>query len=301
MRRSDTTDQLRLQVIAGSHVVLLGIHLPEALCTNLLGFAIHRTDHDEQEANWLRGKKTFLATDPGFLPGATYSTREHPIQGFTWSDFAAKPNRRYTYRVVALTGTPAALVPDREVSVEVTTETGTGDVHDVFFNRGAAASQEYAEPLRHAAQREQPGRPALGLAVARGDGGGGGVPGPRHRRHLGRPRRRLRVPPPAIRRAPQGGQRPRRARASALRRLRQSARRTRRGLPPRSEPRHRGRRRHHRRCASIGSPAPTCRIRRSPITSSSCSRTTARPRRCSPAPPTSRSAASSARPTSSTS
>lgn len=144
MRRTATTDQLRLQVIAGSHVVLLGIHLPEALCANLLGFAIHRTDHDEQEANWLRGKKTFLATDPGLPPGATYSTRKHPIQGFTWSDFAAEPNRRYTYRVVALTGAPDALVSDREVSVEVTTEAGTGDVHDVFFNRGAAASQEYA-------------------------------------------------------------------------------------------------------------------------------------------------------------
>ena len=144
MRRNATTDQLRLQVIAGSHVVLLGIHLPEALCANLLGFAIHRTDHDEEEAGWLRGKKTFALTDPGFLPGANYSTREHPIQGFTWSDFAAKPNHRYTYRVVALTGAPDALVPDREVSVEATTETGTGDVHDVFFNRGAAASQEFA-------------------------------------------------------------------------------------------------------------------------------------------------------------
>ena len=77
MRRTATTDQLRLHVIAGSHVVLLGIHLPEALCANLLGFAIHRTDHDEEEAGWLRGKKTFALTDPGFLPGATYSTRQH--------------------------------------------------------------------------------------------------------------------------------------------------------------------------------------------------------------------------------
>ncbi|MGE0361170.1 MAG: phospholipase D-like domain-containing protein [Vicinamibacterales bacterium] len=144
MRRSVTSDQLTVRAIAGSHVVLLGIHLPQALCANLLGFAVHRTDHEEEEAYWLRGKKTFLLTDPGFPPGATYSTRQHPIQGFTWSDFTAKPNQRYTYRVVALTGAPDALVADREAAVEVTTESELGQTHHVFFNRGASASQEYA-------------------------------------------------------------------------------------------------------------------------------------------------------------
>ena len=71
MRQRLVTNQLTLQAIAGSHVVMLGFSLPQALCTGLLGFAVHRTDHDEQEANWLRGKKTFLATDPGLLPGAS--------------------------------------------------------------------------------------------------------------------------------------------------------------------------------------------------------------------------------------
>ena len=144
MRRTDTSNQLTVRAIAGSHVVLLGIDLPQAECTGLLGFALHRTDHVEEEAYWLRGKKTFASTDPGFPSGATYSTRDHPIQGFTWSDFTAKPNRRYTYRIVALTGAPAALIPSREVSVEVTTEAEVGQIHNVFFNRGASASQEYA-------------------------------------------------------------------------------------------------------------------------------------------------------------
>jgi phosphatidylserine/phosphatidylglycerophosphate/cardiolipin synthase-like enzyme len=144
MRHSVTSGQLTVRAIAGSHVVLLGIHLPQAACTGLLGFAIHRTDHAEEEAYWLRGKKTFAATDPGFPAGASYSTRQHPVQGFTWSDFTAKPNHRYTYRVLALTGAPDSLTPAHDVAVEVTTEPEVGAEHHVFFNRGAAASQEYA-------------------------------------------------------------------------------------------------------------------------------------------------------------
>ena len=159
MRRRLVTDQLTLQAIAGSHVVMLGFSLPQALCTGLLGFAVHRTDHDEDEAYWLRGKKTFLATDPGLLPGASYSTRDHPVQGFTWSDFSAKPNHRYTYRVVALTGTPQNLQADRECAVEVTTEPETGQVHSVFFNRGAAASQEYAHRFGTVPNEDNPNDP----------------------------------------------------------------------------------------------------------------------------------------------
>ena len=144
MRARRTKDGLTLRAIAGSHVVLLGINMPRADCDGHLGFAIHRTDHAGEEAAWLRGSKTFEATDPGFAPGSTYSTREHPVQGFTWSDYSAKPGRRYTYRVVALTGSPQDLQPFREVAVGVTTESEAGGDNDVFFNRGAAASQEYA-------------------------------------------------------------------------------------------------------------------------------------------------------------
>ena len=144
MRKTVTTQGLTLQAIAGSHVVLLGFNLPQTDCTGLAGFAVHRTDHAAEVADWLEGLKTFEATDPGFLPGSKYPTREHPVQGFTWSDFTASPGRRYTYRVVALKGTPAALQPFRETEVEVTTEAEEGAAHDVFFNRGAAASQEYA-------------------------------------------------------------------------------------------------------------------------------------------------------------
>jgi phosphatidylserine/phosphatidylglycerophosphate/cardiolipin synthase-like enzyme len=142
LRRS--SHGLTVQAIAGSHVVLLGMNIAKQNCDGLLGFAIHRTDHTEEEAYWLRGMKTFAETDPGFPPGSSYPTNEQPIQGFTWSDFSAKPGHRYTYRVQALRGSPASLKKYREVKISVTTESEEGGDHDVFFNRGAAASQEYA-------------------------------------------------------------------------------------------------------------------------------------------------------------
>ena len=149
MRRKRSGDGLSVQAIAGTYVVLLGFDLPEADCQGLMGFAIHRTDHTEEEAYWLTGLKTFKETDPGFPPPAKYSTREHPIQGFTWSDYSAKPGHDYTYRVVALKGTPRDLRSSAETSVRVTTESPESGLHDIYFNRGAAASQEYAHRFRN--------------------------------------------------------------------------------------------------------------------------------------------------------
>lgn len=144
MRARKSSRGLTLQAIAGTHVVLLAMDMKQEACPGHMGFAIHRIDHAEDECNWLRGSKTFSATDPRLAPGSTYSTRDHPIQGFTWSDFTAKPGRRYTYRVEALAGAPDALKPFRSVAVEVSTESEEGGNHDVFFNRGAAASQAFA-------------------------------------------------------------------------------------------------------------------------------------------------------------
>ena len=71
MRARRTKDGLTLRAIAGSHVVLLGMNMAREDCDGHLGFAIHRTDHAGEEATWLRGSKTFEATDPGFPPGST--------------------------------------------------------------------------------------------------------------------------------------------------------------------------------------------------------------------------------------
>lgn len=143
MRFRKTSAGLTVQATCGSYVVMLGMDMPESECAGLLGFAIHRTDPAQQEAIWMEGMKCFEASDPGFPPGARYRTREHPIQGFTWSDFTAKPGRTYTYRVLAMYGTPEALQPKKTVELTVRTEDFSEGAHGVFFNRGAAASQEY--------------------------------------------------------------------------------------------------------------------------------------------------------------
>jgi phosphatidylserine/phosphatidylglycerophosphate/cardiolipin synthase-like enzyme len=144
MRVKVTDRGLTVQGIAGTYVVLLGFDLQQADCEGLMGFAIHRTDRTEDEAYWLEGLKTFAETDPGFPAGSKYSTRQHPIQGFTWSDFSAKPGHDYIYRVLALKGTPRDLQPIAEVSIQIQTESPEGGTHDIYFNRGAAASQEYS-------------------------------------------------------------------------------------------------------------------------------------------------------------
>ena len=143
MRNKKQKGDLTVQAIAGTHVVLLGIDLPETKCPGLLGFALRREDHTEGEKYWLSGYKTFASVEPSPPPGVLYSTRQHPIQGFTWSDFSAKPEHDYTYEVFALRGTPASPTESEKVAVDIGTESEHGRTHHVHFNRGAAASQEY--------------------------------------------------------------------------------------------------------------------------------------------------------------
>ena len=143
MRNKEQKGDLSVQAIAGTHVVLLGMDLPEANCPGLLGFALRREDHTEGEKYWLSGYKTFKSVEPSPPPGILYSTRQHPIQGFTWSDFSAKPEHDYTYEVFALRGTPASPQESEKVAVKIRTESEHGRTHHVHFNRGAAASQEY--------------------------------------------------------------------------------------------------------------------------------------------------------------
>ena len=62
MTATTTRDGLRVHAVAGTHTVLLGFDLDDP--TGCLGFGIHRTDHTEDEAYWLRGLKTFAGVVP---------------------------------------------------------------------------------------------------------------------------------------------------------------------------------------------------------------------------------------------
>ena len=123
---------------------MLGINCRPALASGLLGFAIERHDHMEDERYFLRGFKVFEDVHYDVLPGQSVSSLEHPFQSFLWSDFTAKPGYHYTYRVVAMYGKPKHLEARHEVAVAVQTEPVDSGEHAVHFNRGVAGSQAYA-------------------------------------------------------------------------------------------------------------------------------------------------------------
>lgn len=145
MRSKLANGGLVAQATAGTHVVLLGWDIKDpALENGLLGFAIQRTDHTENETYWLRGMKTFSGTTPPLALGGTASSQEQPFQSFQWGDYSAKPSHSYSYTLTAMYGQPGALVPGVSVTIEIATEAEESGSHSVYFNRGAIASQEYA-------------------------------------------------------------------------------------------------------------------------------------------------------------
>lgn len=149
MRQQAKIPGLSVQAIAGSYVVLLGMNMPKTAVKGVLGFAIERIDHTEDERYWLKGFKTFEETDPSVPTGSLVSSLEHPIQAFLWGDFTAKPNHNYTYRVVAMRGKPKKLEPAETVEISIQTEDEDQGTHAVYFNRGVAGSQAYARKFKN--------------------------------------------------------------------------------------------------------------------------------------------------------
>jgi phosphatidylserine/phosphatidylglycerophosphate/cardiolipin synthase-like enzyme len=138
-----------VHAISGTYVVLLGLDADEAAREGLLGFAIEREDHTEDERYWLKGFKTFEETEPDPCPGSLFSTLEHPIQTFLWGDYTAKPDHEYTYRVRPVRGQPKQLEYGPDVTVRVKTERVDLGEHAIYFNRGAIASQAYARKFQN--------------------------------------------------------------------------------------------------------------------------------------------------------
>jgi hypothetical protein len=151
MRSTNSEHGLTVLAVGGNHVVLLGWDLAKEAIVGggILGFAIRRTRHEDGDKRWLKGLKTFAATLPNPAPGVPVSSYRHPFQTFQWADYSAEPGKTYTYRVVPVSGTPAALVHGPAVEVTVTTERVDLGTHAVFFNRGAVGSQEYARRFQN--------------------------------------------------------------------------------------------------------------------------------------------------------
>ena len=143
MRAFHDEGGLSVRATAGTNTVLLGWDLDDP--AGCLGFGVHRTDHTEDEAYWLRGLKVFRSVVPHPGVGMDFSLRSHPVQGFQWGDYTAKPEHDYTYRVVAWGGTPGALTSLAEVRVDVRTEAEDDGLHGIWFNRGVAGSQAFVK------------------------------------------------------------------------------------------------------------------------------------------------------------
>ncbi|MBA4140520.1 MAG: hypothetical protein H0X70_08455 [Segetibacter sp.] len=162
-----SNNKLKGRAIAGTYVVLLAWDFVKSGSSErkeLLGFAIERTEIKSgapHERYWMKGIKRFKSKDIGLEPGTPVPTSEHPFQSFQWSDYTAKANREYQYRIVPAYGIPKLidLQENDALILNIRTEAEMGDAasaannevrHDLFFNRGVIGSQAYAREFGNA-------------------------------------------------------------------------------------------------------------------------------------------------------
>jgi phosphatidylserine/phosphatidylglycerophosphate/cardiolipin synthase-like enzyme len=146
--------------ISGTHTILIALSCPAVICKGFKGFAFEReiVGAGGRGPKFLRSQKVFKsivpdpknARDPADpnKPRAFY-TDKFPVQSFLWGDYAALPGKTYRFRILPMFGKPGALTtdPKDEIKLEITTEKewSKGETHGVWFNRGAIASQKFAE------------------------------------------------------------------------------------------------------------------------------------------------------------
>src|SRR5688572_15447825 len=132
MRRFKESGSLSVHAISGAYVVLLGIDMKQEAIKGVLGFAIERIDHGRRGRRaWLQALKIFPNVPSRVGP---VSTEQNPIQSFFWGDYTTRYGQEYTYRIVAMRGTPGALQPAETVSVRIGTEKEDEGKHAVYFN-----------------------------------------------------------------------------------------------------------------------------------------------------------------------
>jgi PLD-like domain len=137
---------LKASVFAGTRAILIALDLPEDQAKTLQGFAFKRSTGNG-ESHWLTGMKVFRSLAPKETDGKVirFPTNENPIQSFLWSDYEAHPETDYTFEVSAMYGEPGSLQPRETVVIKVKTEAEDDGKHGIWFNRGAIASQAFAD------------------------------------------------------------------------------------------------------------------------------------------------------------
>lgn len=138
-------DGISVRAIPGSRSVLFGFDASPAARQGLLGFALGKRTGTGGAIAWMRGFKFFEETVPDPQPGDRRSTRQHPIQGFQWGDYGARPGSTTDYVFQPVYGRPAELSYGPELEMRVKTGNDATDTHAVYFNRGAIPSQAFAD------------------------------------------------------------------------------------------------------------------------------------------------------------
>ena len=140
--------------MVGTHSAIIGWTFDDpALRSNLLGFAIRRTDLDPETGevmrlDWLGGFKRFADSDDGRADDVR--SLEAPFQRFRWNDYTLKSTRAYRYEVFPMHGSSTALTRD-EAPLLFELRPSQEDPGDlgVFINRGVTAARAYLARFRN--------------------------------------------------------------------------------------------------------------------------------------------------------
>lgn len=149
MRTRTKENGIEVTVVAGTSAVILSIDMNEDQTEGLLGFAIEREDHNEQEKYFLKGFKYFEETVGDAAKDQLFSTFEHPVQSFFWEDFTVKSGYEYTYNIIPVYGKPKYLVYKDGCKINIKIPDESTSKHSVYFNRGVAGSLAYARKFKN--------------------------------------------------------------------------------------------------------------------------------------------------------
>jgi phosphatidylserine/phosphatidylglycerophosphate/cardiolipin synthase-like enzyme len=151
-----TDGKLRVVAIAGTRAILIALDMDDADRKGLKGFAM-RSGKAGGPLQWLSGMKVFKSLAPSSVPKGKslhFTTDKNPIQSFLWSDYEATGDTEYSFEVSAMFGDPGSLQPRHVVAFKIKTEQENDGRHGVWFNRGAIASQAFADQFQNASLTE---------------------------------------------------------------------------------------------------------------------------------------------------
>jgi phosphatidylserine/phosphatidylglycerophosphate/cardiolipin synthase-like enzyme len=143
--------KLRVRAIAGTRAILIALDMDDADRKGLKGFAM-RSAEAGKAMQWLTGMKVFKSLAPSTVPQGKamhFTTDKNPIQSFLWSDYEATPGTIYSFEVSAMFGEPGDLHPQHVATFEIKTEQENDEHHGIWFNRGAIASQAFADKFQN--------------------------------------------------------------------------------------------------------------------------------------------------------